>query len=84
MTCCSTSSVPSSVALKQQLDRERLLAYSDEQTYLEAGQGGFEVRTFIAVAGATEGTTATVHYYRPIPIFAVGCTVGIVNLEEQA
>jgi aromatic ring-opening dioxygenase catalytic subunit (LigB family) len=62
-------------------DRERLLAYSDEQTYLEAGQGGFEIRTFIAVAGATENASATIHYYRPIPIFAVGCTVGIVDLE---
>lgn len=28
MTCCSTSSVPSSVALRHQLDRERLLAAS--------------------------------------------------------
>lgn len=62
-------------------DRARLLQYSDEQIYLEAGQGGFEIRTFVAVAGATEGSTATVHYYRPIPIFAVGCTVGVVNLE---
>ena len=62
-------------------DRERLLDYTDEQTYLEAGQGGFEIRTFIAVSGATEGSTASIHYYRPIPIFAVGCTVGIVDLE---
>jgi aromatic ring-opening dioxygenase catalytic subunit (LigB family) len=65
-------------------DRERLLEYTDEQTYFEAGQGGFEIRTFIAVSGATEGCSATVHYYRPIPIFAVGCTVGIVNLEGQS
>ncbi|MDO8863470.1 hypothetical protein Q6D67_17350 [Haliea sp. E1-2-M8] len=65
-------------------DRERLLDYSDERTYLEAGQGGFEIRTYIAVSGATAGTPATVHYYRPIPIFAVGCTVGIVDLPEAA
>lgn len=63
-------------------NREQLLAYSDEQTYLEAGQGGFEIRTFIAVAAATAGCSATVCYYRPIPIFAVGCTVGMVNLPE--
>jgi len=62
-------------------DRQRLLDYTDEQTYREAGQGGFEIRTFIAVSAATEGSTATVHYYRPIPIFAVGCTVGIVDLD---
>jgi len=65
-------------------DRQRLLAYSDEQTYLEAGQGGFEIRTFIAVSGATEGSAARVHYYRPIPIFAVGCTVGMVELQGAA
>lgn len=62
-------------------DRERLLAYSDEQTYLEAGQGGFEIRTFIAVSGATEGCQGEVWYYRAIPIFAVGCTVAVMNLE---
>ena len=62
-------------------DKRRLLAYSDAQTYLEAGQGGFEIRTFIAISAATKGLPARVHYYRPIPIFAVGCTVGIVELE---
>ena len=61
-------------------DRERLLDYTDEQTYADAGQGGFEIRTFIAVSGATQGLQAQVHYYRPIPIFAVGCTVGTVAL----
>ena len=65
-------------------DRRRLLAYSDRQTWLEAGQGGFEIRTFIAVAGATEGSTGRIHYYRAIPIFAVGCTVGSMNLGEVA
>lgn len=62
-------------------DKDALLSYSDPMTHETGGQGGFEIRTFIAVAGATEGQTANVHYYRPIPIFAVGCTVGIVNLE---
>lgn len=61
-------------------DKQALLDYSDEATYLEAGQGGFEIRTFIAVSGATEGLTGAIWYYRPIPIFAVGCTVGVVSL----
>jgi len=52
-----------------------LLAYTDEQTYRDAGQGGFEIRTFISVAGATEGATGELWYYEPIPIFAVGCTI---------
>ncbi len=66
----------------QKNDKQRLLAYTDEQTWREAGQGGFEIRTFIAVAAATQGLPARVDYYRPIPIFAVGCTVGTVDLGE--
>jgi len=60
-------------------DREALLSYSDGETYRDAGQGGFEIRTFIAISGATEGVTGDVWYYEPIPIYAVGCTVGVVN-----
>ena len=36
-------------------DRAALLDYNDEETYREAGQGGFEIRTFIAVAAAARG-----------------------------
>ena len=54
--------------------RDELIAYTDEETLREAGQGGFEIRTFIAVAGATEGATGELLFYAPIPIFAVGCT----------
>jgi 2,3-dihydroxyphenylpropionate 1,2-dioxygenase len=35
-------------------DTDALLGYSDTQTYREAGQGGFEIRTYIAVAGAAQ------------------------------
>ena len=58
-------------------DRAALLSqadYGDEATYRAAGQGGFEIRTFIAVAAAARGE-GTVHFYQPIPIFSVGCTV---------
>ena len=61
-------------------DEAALTAYTSEETYLDAGQGGFEIRTFMAVSGATEGKTAEVWHYQPIPIFAVGCTIGVVNL----
>lgn len=61
-------------------DRERLIAYSDAETFRDAGQGGFEIRTFIAVAGATEGSTGELMFYAPIPIFAVGCTVATMNI----
>jgi 2,3-dihydroxyphenylpropionate 1,2-dioxygenase len=62
-------------------DKEAMLSYSDEEIWRDAGQGGFEIRTFIAISAATAGSSARVHYYRPIPIFAVGCTIGIVDLE---
>jgi aromatic ring-opening dioxygenase catalytic subunit (LigB family) len=61
-------------------DREALLSYTDAQTYREAGQGGFEIRCFVTVAAAAEGCTGDIWFYAPIPIFAVGCTVGVMNL----
>jgi 2,3-dihydroxyphenylpropionate 1,2-dioxygenase len=60
-------------------DREALLAYSDDATYREAGQGGFEIRTFIAVAAAARGP-GTIRTYLPIPIFSVGCTIGLMAI----
>ncbi|WP_428101344.1 extradiol ring-cleavage dioxygenase [Candidatus Rariloculus sp.] len=58
-----------------------LVAYTDEETLRDAGQGGFEIRTFIAVAGATEGSTGQLMFYAPIPIFAVGCTVAEMSVQ---
>ena len=60
--------------------REELIAYTDEETLRDAGQGGFEIRTFLAVAGATEGATGELLFYAPIPIFAVGCTVATMRV----
>ena len=56
-------------------DRAALLDYDDAGIYAEAGQGGFEIRTLIAVSGAASGSTGTVAFYEPIPIFAVGCLI---------
>ena len=61
-------------------DRDALCSYSDEATYRDAGQGGFEIRTFITVAAACEGSVGRVQFYAPIPIFAVGCTVATMEL----
>lgn len=61
-------------------DKVALTAYTDAATWRDGGQGGFEIRTFIAVAGAAEGSTGELCYYAPIPIFAVGCTVGRMHL----
>lgn len=65
-------------------DRESLLGYDDLAVYAQAGQGGFEIRTFIAVSAAALGAPGTVHFYAPIPIFAVGCTVASYDLEAAS
>jgi aromatic ring-opening dioxygenase catalytic subunit (LigB family) len=62
-------------------DKPAMLSYTDEATYREAGQGGFEIRTFISVAAAARGR-GELHYYRPIPIFAVGCTVATMSIAH--
>ena len=58
---------------------EALLDYSDAATYRDAGQGGFEIRTFIAVAAAARGR-GEIRHYAPIPIFSVGCTVATMAI----
>jgi aromatic ring-opening dioxygenase catalytic subunit (LigB family) len=61
-------------------DRDALLDYDDASIYAQAGQGGFEIRTFLAVSAAAKGASGTLHFYAPIPIFAVGCTVATYDL----
>lgn len=64
-------------------DRDALLSrerYNDEATYREAGQGGFEIRTFITVAAAARGR-GTVLHMKPIPIFAVTCTAATMSIQ---
>jgi 2,3-dihydroxyphenylpropionate 1,2-dioxygenase len=56
-------------------DKDALLDYDDIETYRDAGQGGFEIRTFIAVAAAAGGAGELQFYTAELPIFAVGCTV---------
>ena len=60
-------------------DKEALLAYDDAQVYRDAGQGGFEIRTFIAVAAAARGI-GEIRHLRPIPIFAVSGTVATMSI----
>lgn len=62
-------------------DRAALLDYDDATIYADAGQGGFEIRTFLAVSAAADGATGTVHFCEPIPIFAVSCTIASYDLK---
>ena len=61
-------------------DRDAMLSYSDEATYREAGQGGFEIRTFITVAAAARGR-GEIYHMKAIPIFAVTCTAASMSVE---
>ncbi|MFL2840793.1 MAG: hypothetical protein ACJ0BT_03040 [Pseudohongiellaceae bacterium] len=63
-------------------DKKALLSYKDEETYQEAGQGGFEIRTFIAVSAAARGKGELQFYTAELPIFAVGCTVAKFSLND--
>lgn len=56
-----------------------LTAYTDAEVYRDGGQGGFEIRTLIAVAGAASGL-GEVRCYEPIPEYACGVTVGRMAL----
>ena len=64
-----------------QNDVRRLLDYTDEETYRDAGQGGYEIRTFIAAAGVGQGASGEVWCYEPIPAFACGTTIGVMNVN---
>lgn len=62
-------------------DKDALLSYTDEETYRDGGQGGFEIRTFIAAAAASGGKCDLQYYTPELPIFAVGCTVARFELR---
>jgi aromatic ring-opening dioxygenase catalytic subunit (LigB family) len=61
-------------------DKEAMLSYTDEATYRAAGQGGFEIRTFLTVAAAARGRGEVLHF-KPIPIFAVSCTAATMSVQ---
>ena len=62
-------------------EKASLLDYDDAAVYDEAGQGGFEIRTFVTISAAANGAQGEVHFYLPIPIFAVGCTIASYELS---
>lgn len=62
-------------------DRASLTSYTDEETLRDGGQGGFEIRTLIAAAGACEGSTGEILFCEPIPIFATSGFAGVMNVN---
>lgn len=53
-------------------DRENLIRYTDAEIERDGGPGGHEIRTWITVAGACEGSSGNVDFYTPLPSFAIG------------
>ena len=65
-------------------DRDALLSYDDASIYRDGGQGGFEIRTYVAVAAAADGATGTVRSMIPIPIFAVSAALAEYDLTQKS
>jgi 2,3-dihydroxyphenylpropionate 1,2-dioxygenase len=64
-------------------DVAAMTSYGDDEILADAGGGGLEIRTSIAVAGAAGGK-GEVRFYQPIPVFACGCLIAGISLEDVA
>ena len=65
-------------------DKAALLSYTNEETYRDAGQGGFEIRTNMPAAAAAGGKGELQFYTAELPIFAVGCTVARFDIAQSS
>jgi aromatic ring-opening dioxygenase catalytic subunit (LigB family) len=62
-------------------NRARLSAYSHDEINTDAGSGGHEIRTWIALAGAVQSWKAELLAYEPIVPWATGC--GLVTFNPR-
>lgn len=62
--------------------KDALLAYTDEETYRDAGPGAFEMRTSVCIAAATKDQVGEVLFSKPIPIYTTTCC--IMTLYQQS
>lgn len=60
-------------------DHTSLTAYTHEEINVEAGSGGQEIRTWIALAGAVQSWKAELLAYEPVVPWATGC--GLVEFH---
>jgi aromatic ring-opening dioxygenase catalytic subunit (LigB family) len=61
---------------------ESFLRYPKEKLEAEAGPGGHEIRTWIAVAGAAGDARGSLLAYQPVPAWSTGCAVAVLEIEE--
>ncbi len=57
----------------------KLTAYTHDEINTEAGSGGHEIRTWIALAGAVESWKAELLAYEPVVPWATGCGLVAFN-----
>jgi aromatic ring-opening dioxygenase catalytic subunit (LigB family) len=62
-------------------DRTKLTEYTHEEINLEAGSGGHEIRTWIALAGAVQNWKAELLAYEPVVPWATGCGLVVFHLD---
>jgi 2,3-dihydroxyphenylpropionate 1,2-dioxygenase len=60
-------------------DHAKLTEYSHDEINVEAGSGGHEIRTWIALAGAVSGWKAELLAYEPVVPWATGCGLVAFN-----
>jgi aromatic ring-opening dioxygenase catalytic subunit (LigB family) len=60
-------------------DHAKLCAYTHDEINAEAGSGGHEIRTWIALAGAVEGWKGELLAYEPVVPWATGCGLVAFN-----
>jgi 2,3-dihydroxyphenylpropionate 1,2-dioxygenase len=60
---------------------ESFLRYPQNRLEAEAGPGGHEIRTWIAVAGAAGDGHGSLLAYQPVPAWSTGCAVAVLEIE---
>jgi hypothetical protein len=60
---------------------ENFLRYPKDRLEAEAGPGGHEIRTWIAVAGAAGGAAGRLLAYQPVPAWSTGCAVAALEID---
>jgi aromatic ring-opening dioxygenase catalytic subunit (LigB family) len=61
-------------------DHHQLTAYTNDEINSDAGSGGHEIRTWIALAGAVQTWKAELIAYEPVVPWATGC--GLVQFSQ--
>lgn len=61
---------------------ERFLSYPKAKLEAEAGPGGHEIRTWIAIAGAVGNARGELLVYQPVPAWSTGCAVAVLEIAE--